>query len=147
MFLVLENVLDLLTLMNVVSFILVCLVAWKERKLKRLIEALHHMHVLLLRFLEADENQFFSAINYTRSRELICFVLFLLFFYFLFYFLYCTCKKNVLFHFSFGYYATIWRWVVSSHLQFVLSMKLSVILMLVIFKMIAGLLVMGSIAF
>lgn len=67
---------DLLTLMNVVLFILVCLVAWKERKLKRLIEALHHMHVLLLRFLEADENQFFSAINYTRSRELICFVLF-----------------------------------------------------------------------
>lgn len=60
---------DLLTLMNVVLFILVCLVAWKERKLKRLIEALHHMHVLLLRFLEADDNQFFSAINYTRSRE------------------------------------------------------------------------------
>ena len=71
MFLVLENVLDLLTLMNVVLFILVCLVAWKERKLKRLIEALHHMHVLLLRFLEADENQFFSAINYIRMSSLL----------------------------------------------------------------------------
>lgn len=59
----------------------------------------------------------------------------------------CVCKKNVLFHFSFGYYATKWRLVVSSHLQFVLSMKLSVILMLVSFKMIAVLLFMGSIAF
>ncbi|KAL0001312.1 hypothetical protein SO802_015093 [Lithocarpus litseifolius] len=123
--------------MNVVLFILVCLAAWKERKLKRLIEALHHMHVLLLRFLEADENQFFSAINYTRFRDFVCVCVCVC----------CTCKKNVLFHFSFGYYATKWEWVVSSHLQFVLSMKLSVILMLVIFKMIAVLFVMGSIAF